>query len=222
MHRFRTGSPNCGSVPANKSDDSLCNELYLAIVADVIIEEPAISHRNLRIIGCFQSLLEANKAVNHHCIYSSRNECLRETENAIPTLTFNESGGFVDIRQQFKDFDGNLLHSQHFWVQHFSIGGLGGNGNVPAPLYVVIRSLFLDGDDGEGMEDEDEETFHEEIVSVHRSLEDADKCASTCCLRFYSAQSDSLDGEGMEIEDDVFANEEGTWMAWVQVLDVQF
>eukprot|EP00286_Rhodomonas_abbreviata_P012674 CAMPEP_0181323680 /NCGR_PEP_ID=MMETSP1101-20121128/19927_1 /TAXON_ID=46948 /ORGANISM="Rhodomonas abbreviata, Strain Caron Lab Isolate" /LENGTH=186 /DNA_ID=CAMNT_0023431749 /DNA_START=147 /DNA_END=704 /DNA_ORIENTATION=+ len=178
------------------STEPISNELYLALVAEVADHG---FRRNLHFIGGFKSLLEANNAVNCHCVNSSRTNNVRELENAIPTLTFNQSGGFVDIRKQYI-LNGSLLHSQHFWVQHFNISGGTLAGNVATPLYVVTRSLVIpsnEDSEGEGMEDEDEEVFHEEVVSVHWSFEDASRR--------------SLNNEGMQIEDNAIANKDGTW-----------
>jgi len=226
MQQIRTDSPGKASFTGNMRDEPLFNDLYLALVADVLVNEPATSHRNLRIIGCFKTLVEANRAVNHYCVSAFRNnKNIRELEDAIPTLTFNESGGFVDIRQQFTDFSGNLLHLQRFWVQHFNCtgGGLAGNGRIAVPLYVVQRVFLEYDDDEDGWEDEDEETSHEEVVSVHTCMEDANKSLFACCVGLRSPRSCALsEPGGMEIEGNAFENDEGTWMASVQTLHLQF
>eukprot|EP00961_Rhodomonas_salina_P278178 3758593-Rhodomonas_salina.1 len=182
-------------------------DVYLAIVADVVLDGPRQSHRNMRVLGCYRSAPESNAAATRCCVGMQTNS-LSRFPNTVPSLQFQESNGLVNFEQSFADVQGNVVYSQHFWVQQFKL--LGASSNPLNRLYVVSRSLCQDesesmSDESEEDDDEDsidDETSHEEVVAVCASLEEADRLAGTCCFA-----GDTVEGDGV-------------WMACVKGINV--
>mmetsp|Transcript_18826 Transcript_18826/g.45244 ORF Transcript_18826/g.45244 Transcript_18826/m.45244 type:complete len:197 (-) Transcript_18826:142-732(-) len=173
-------------------------DVYLAMVADVVLDRDCRSHRNLRILGCFRSVSESNAAATRSCV-SMQAAHLSKFPNTVPSLKFSQQSELMFVEQEFTDLNGNLQFLQHFWVQRLNL-------SVPSSsiqkLFVVCRGLVQDEDEGMVDVDEDveDETSDEEIVAVALTSEEANRLTDTCC----------------ETSD----RDEGTWLVWIKCIIV--
>eukprot|EP00961_Rhodomonas_salina_P049570 666128-Rhodomonas_salina.1 len=198
--------------------------VYVAFVADVVLEGPHRSHRNLNVLGCFRSLSQSNAAATR-CCASLQAMQPSKCANTVPSLTFQESNGLANFEQEFVDLKGDLKFSRHFWVQRFELRASQALALSLQRLYVVCRG-FVHAEDC-SMTDEDDMklegyipddiTSQEEAVAVATSLDEANRVAATCCFSAtFGADEDETDDD----TEDMTTEEEGTWLSWTRAVDL--
>mmetsp|Transcript_28137 Transcript_28137/g.66954 ORF Transcript_28137/g.66954 Transcript_28137/m.66954 type:complete len:273 (+) Transcript_28137:98-916(+) len=167
--------------------------MYVALAAVTDVGENHGSFSEMRILGGFQSLSNANSLVQHRCgqeMTAHINSANASDDASVDSrLEHHDQDGKVDVRQKLVDSSGKVSKILRFWVQEFDLDVGSGAGGRPPKLFAVLRGriLYDRGDQDDGT------TWDEEIVGVYPDIASAERSAQTCCDDLAGSQQKCCD-----------------------------
>mmetsp|Transcript_57205 Transcript_57205/g.134248 ORF Transcript_57205/g.134248 Transcript_57205/m.134248 type:complete len:272 (-) Transcript_57205:81-896(-) len=181
--------------------------MYVALAVVVTnVGEDQWSFSEMKLLGGFQSLSNANSLVQHRCgqemtaHFNSANA--NDDASVVSRLEHHDQDGKVDVRQKLVDSSGKVAKILRFWVQEFDLDVGSGAGGRPPKLFAVLRGriLYDRGDQDDGT------TWDEEIVGVYPDIASAERSAQSCCDDEHCERERASERERDRDGDDVRSN----------------
>lgn len=198
--------------------------MYVAFESQIAYHNNiAVGQNEVRCLGSCRTLVKTNELVLKRCVAVSKTEDDPDQGYTVPSLSFTDREGMVDLRQTLANDKGEIVDETRCWVQRFELPAM--ELLQADRIFVVLRSMsWSDLDDSEQSsdkmicddEEEKEEECDEEPVQVFTRADLANECKNHCCLQHSESAMDAT--LHMERRHAKNADTEVSWMSWIEEL----